>query len=76
MHDAEQNSETSKTMWLNKVKANLQNKEYTTVREFANDINLIFSKWEALNSDNEFGIMGAKLKEMFEREFQTIFKIK
>ncbi|KAM9435002.1 uncharacterized protein Hap1MRO34_002729 [Clarias gariepinus] len=74
--DAEWNSESAKAMWLNKVKSRLQENIYKTVGEFVNDIQLIFSNCQALNSDNDFGLMAAKLKKMFEREFQSIFKIK
>ncbi|XP_060760465.1 nuclear body protein SP140-like protein isoform X2 [Neoarius graeffei] len=64
----------SKPMWLDRVKTKLQNKEYKTVREFVNDVRLIFQNCHIFNKDNEFGKMGARLSEIFEREFHSIFK--
>ncbi|MCI4395315.1 hypothetical protein PGIGA_G00178870 [Pangasianodon gigas] len=73
--DAEWSSVISEPMWLDKVKTKLQDNKYRTVGEFVRDINLIFKNCQTLNSDNEFGKMGARLNKIFEREFQTIFKI-
>ncbi|XP_053494673.1 nuclear body protein SP140 [Ictalurus furcatus] len=64
-----------KPMWLDLVKTKLQDKEYKTLREFVGDVRLIFQNCRIFNEDNEFGKMGARLSEIFEREFHTIFKI-
>ncbi|XP_058260277.1 nuclear body protein SP140-like protein isoform X1 [Hemibagrus wyckioides] len=65
----------SKPMWLDQVTNKLHNKEYRTVREFVGDVRLIFQNCRIFNEDNEFGEMGARLSEIFEREFHTVFKI-
>ncbi|KAK3525046.1 hypothetical protein QTP86_014147 [Hemibagrus guttatus] len=65
----------SKPMWLDRVTNKLHNKEYKTVREFVGDVRLIFQNCHIFNEDNEFGKMGARLSEIFECEFHTIFKI-
>ncbi|KAG7460090.1 hypothetical protein MATL_G00217430 [Megalops atlanticus] len=62
-------------MWLDKVAENLQNERYSTVREFVADILLIFDNCAAFNKNNEFGEMGARLKQLFDREFHRIFRV-
>ncbi|XP_034157374.2 nuclear body protein SP140-like protein isoform X1 [Pangasianodon hypophthalmus] len=65
----------SKPMWLDRVKTKLQSNQYKAVREFVGDVRLIFQNCHIFNKDNEYGKMGARLSEIFEREFNTIFKI-
>ncbi|XP_067237684.1 nuclear body protein SP140-like protein isoform X2 [Chanodichthys erythropterus] len=65
----------SQPMWLDRIKLKLESDEYQTVEAFVSDFQLIFSNCSTFNKDNEFGQMGAKLKEMFEKEFQKIFTI-
>ncbi|XP_051729619.1 nuclear body protein SP140-like protein isoform X2 [Ctenopharyngodon idella] len=65
----------SKPMWLDKIKLNLESDKYQTVGAFVSDFQLIFSNCSTFNRDNRFGQMGARLKEMFEKEFQKIFTI-
>ncbi|XP_027033682.2 uncharacterized protein LOC113662782 isoform X4 [Tachysurus fulvidraco] len=67
-------SVSSKPSWLNKVKSKMEKNKYTTVREFVKDINLIFENYEAFYEDNADSI-GAKMKKIFEEEFDAIFKI-
>ncbi|XP_051989128.1 nuclear body protein SP140-like protein [Xyrauchen texanus] len=62
-------------MWLDRIKEKLEHGEYQTVGEFVSDFQLIFSNCSRFNKDNEFGRMGVKLKELFEKEFQNIFSI-
>ncbi|KAK2916025.1 hypothetical protein Q8A67_000399 [Cirrhinus molitorella] len=62
-------------MWLDKIKQKLESGEYQTIGAFVSDFQLIFSNCSTFNRDNEFGQMGARLKEMFEKEFQKIFSI-
>ncbi|KAF4080682.1 hypothetical protein AMELA_G00174040 [Ameiurus melas] len=64
-----------KPMWLDLVKTKLGDRKYETLREFVGDVRLIFQNCRIFNEDNEFGKMGARLSEIFEREFHTIFKI-
>ncbi|XP_051742390.1 nuclear body protein SP140-like protein isoform X2 [Ctenopharyngodon idella] len=65
----------SQPMWLDRIKLKLESDEYQTVEAFVSDFQLIFSNCSRFNRDNEFGQMGARLKEMFEKEFQKIFTI-
>ncbi|XP_050957954.1 uncharacterized protein LOC127159050 [Labeo rohita] len=63
-------------MWLDRIKQKLESGAYRTVGAFVSDFQLIFSNCRIFNRDNEFGQMGARLKKMFEEEFQKIFSIK
>ncbi|XP_016370227.1 nuclear body protein SP140-like isoform X3 [Sinocyclocheilus rhinocerous] len=65
----------SQPMWLDRIKQKLESGEYQTVGAFVSDFQLIFSNSSTFNRDNVFGRMGARLKEMFEEEFQKIFSI-
>ncbi|XP_048059234.1 nuclear body protein SP140-like protein isoform X1 [Megalobrama amblycephala] len=65
----------SKPMWLDRIKVKLESDQYQTVGVFVSDFQLIFSNCRTFNKDNRFGQMGARLKEMFEKEFQKIFTI-
>ncbi|XP_052409043.1 uncharacterized protein LOC127953786 isoform X3 [Carassius gibelio] len=62
-------------MWLDRIKQKLDSRKYQTVGAFVSDFQLIFSNCSMFNKDNEFGRMGARLKQMFEEEFRKIFKI-
>ncbi|XP_059408383.1 nuclear body protein SP140-like protein isoform X2 [Carassius carassius] len=62
-------------MWLDRIKQKLDSREYQTVGAFVSDFQLIFSNCSMFNRDNEFGRMGARLKQMFEEEFRKIFSI-
>ncbi|KAA0705984.1 Nuclear body protein SP140-like protein [Triplophysa tibetana] len=62
-------------MWLDRIKLKLEGNEYKTVEEFVSDFQLIFSNCKTFNEDNEFGKIGARLKDLFDREFQKIFTI-
>ncbi|XP_073689105.1 uncharacterized protein [Garra rufa] len=62
-------------MWLDKIKQKLESGTYQTVGAFFSDFQLIFSNCRKFNGDNKFGQMGARLKKMFEEEFQKIFSI-
>ncbi|XP_048054696.1 uncharacterized protein LOC125273390 isoform X3 [Megalobrama amblycephala] len=65
----------SQPMWLDRIKLKLESDEYQTVGAFVSDFRLIFSNCSTFNKDNKFGKMRARLKEMFEKEFQKIFTI-
>ncbi|XP_073698608.1 uncharacterized protein [Garra rufa] len=62
-------------MWLDKIKQKLESGAYQTVGAFISDLQLIFSNCSTFNGDNRFGRIGARLKQMFEKEFQRIFSI-
>uniref|UniRef100_W5N0E4 Uncharacterized protein n=1 Tax=Lepisosteus oculatus TaxID=7918 RepID=W5N0E4_LEPOC len=62
-------------MWFDKVKDTLQAERYHTVGQFATDIELIFENCARFNQDNEFGEMGAKLRDVFEEEFKRVFAV-
>ncbi|KAK3524798.1 hypothetical protein QTP86_006484 [Hemibagrus guttatus] len=64
----------SKPMWMDKVKLKLKKNKYTTVGEFVQDINLIFDNYQTFYKDNA-GKMGDKMKKIFEKMFDTVFKI-
>lgn len=64
-------------MWLDRVADKLQDKRYQIVGDFVSDIQLIFTNCATYNQDNpEFLDIGIKMKELFENEFNTVFKIK
>ncbi|MCI4395314.1 hypothetical protein PGIGA_G00178850 [Pangasianodon gigas] len=65
----------SNPMWLNRVKRKLQRNLYSTVGEFVDDIRLIFQNCQTFNRENDFGMMGARLSEIFEQKFRIVFKI-
>ncbi|XP_050954135.1 SP110 nuclear antigen, tandem duplicate 4 isoform X1 [Labeo rohita] len=62
-------------MMLGRVKMNLENNDYKTVEEFVSDIELIFSNFCTSNRDNDSSRMTSRLKEVFKREFESIFNI-
>ncbi|XP_034157302.2 nuclear body protein SP140-like protein [Pangasianodon hypophthalmus] len=74
-NDESYTSVICKPMWLDKVKTKLQDNEYKTVSEFVHDIRLIFNICHTFNRDNKSGRMGTIMEKMFEKEFNTIFKI-
>ncbi|KAL3054106.1 hypothetical protein OYC64_006439 [Pagothenia borchgrevinki] len=63
-------------MWLNNVAGKLQKKLYQTVGEFVSDVQLIFSNCASYNQGNAgYLAMGNRLKELFDKEFNSVFKI-
>ncbi|XP_065108889.1 uncharacterized protein [Paramisgurnus dabryanus] len=62
-------------MWLDRIKLKLEAKDYHTVGDFVSDIQLIFSNCRTFNRDNDFGKMGARLKDLIDREFKKVFSI-
>ncbi|XP_061080881.1 nuclear body protein SP140-like protein isoform X1 [Conger conger] len=63
-------------MWLKKVAEKLQEGQYSTVGQFESDILLIFKNAATFNRENEVGPVGARLKQLFETEFQQVFSVK
>uniref|UniRef100_UPI0037E7AF72 nuclear body protein SP140-like protein n=1 Tax=Semicossyphus pulcher TaxID=241346 RepID=UPI0037E7AF72 len=64
-------------MWLENITDKLQKQLYQTVGEFVSDVQLIFSNCASYNQDNaEFLTKGNRLKEQFDRELKTVFKIR
>ncbi|KAG1967298.1 nuclear body protein SP140-like protein [Pimephales promelas] len=65
----------SQPMWLDKIKQDLESDKYQKVGAFVSDFQLLFRNCSTFNRDNQFGQMGARLSEMFEKEFKKIFNI-
>uniref|UniRef100_A0A0E9WYK0 Bromo domain-containing protein n=1 Tax=Anguilla anguilla TaxID=7936 RepID=A0A0E9WYK0_ANGAN len=63
-------------MWLDKVAEKLQDRQYSSVGQFVSDIHLIFENCATFNRDNEFGQTGARLRQLFDEEFQHVFSVK
>lgn len=58
-------------MMLGRVKLNLENNDYQTVREFITAIEYVFHHCTA-NRDNDFSRMTTRLKELFEKVFKPL----
>ncbi|XP_076122677.1 uncharacterized protein LOC143102747 [Alosa pseudoharengus] len=65
----------SKPMWIDKIIKKLRG-EYSKVGEFVADVRLIFKNCTTFNKNNEYGKMGARLKDLFEKKFKWVFSIK
>ncbi|XP_055007656.1 nuclear body protein SP140-like protein isoform X3 [Boleophthalmus pectinirostris] len=66
----------STPMCFDQVADNLQNNRYQTVGDFVSDIDLIFTNCASYNRDNpEFLSIGTTIKEIFQGELNTVFKI-
>ncbi|XP_029294355.1 nuclear body protein SP140-like protein [Cottoperca gobio] len=64
------------SMWIGNVADKLQKQCYQTVGEFVSDIQLIFTNCASYNRGNaEFLAKGNRLKELFDREFKSVFNI-
>ncbi|KAJ8345733.1 hypothetical protein SKAU_G00299260 [Synaphobranchus kaupii] len=63
-------------MWLDKVAEKLQNRQYSSVGQFVSDVHLIFENCATVNGDKQSGEMGARLKLLFQKEFQRVFNVK
>ncbi|KAG5832510.1 hypothetical protein ANANG_G00291920 [Anguilla anguilla] len=63
-------------MWLDKVAEKLQDRQYSSVRQFVSDIHLIFENCATFNGGNKFGQMGERLKKLFDEQFQDVFSVK
>ncbi|XP_031825154.1 nuclear body protein SP140-like protein, partial [Sarcophilus harrisii] len=62
-------------MWLDLIKKRLSDETYNTVEGFVLDMRLIFNNCKKFNKDNQFGHLGAKMKEKFEKDFKEVFNI-
>ncbi|XP_016150281.1 nuclear body protein SP140-like isoform X4 [Sinocyclocheilus grahami] len=62
-------------MMLGRVKLNLENNDYQTVQEFVTDIELIFNNCCTSSEDSDSSRMTSRLKEVFKRKFETVFKL-
>ncbi|XP_075941294.1 autoimmune regulator-like isoform X1 [Anarhichas minor] len=63
-------------MWLGHIADKLQKNLYQTIGEFVTDVQLIFSNCASYNRDNaELLARGNRLKELFDREFKSVFNI-
>ncbi|XP_051572052.1 nuclear body protein SP140-like isoform X2 [Myxocyprinus asiaticus] len=61
-------------LMLGRAKLKLKNNDYQTVGDFVTDIEDVFQHCIS-NRDNDFCRMTHRLKELFTREFKSIFKI-
>ncbi|XDV13572.1 hypothetical protein PO909_001956 [Leuciscus waleckii] len=62
-------------MMLGRVKLELENNDYKTVQEFVSDIQRIFNNFCTSTTDNDSSKMTSRLKEVFKKEFETVFKL-
>lgn len=60
-------------MWLKLVKKNLKDGKYHTIKEFMDDMNLIWSNCQAYNSPNStYGILALECKLIFKKKVSKI----
>ncbi|KAM6152775.1 nuclear autoantigen Sp-100 [Erethizon dorsatum] len=62
-------------MCFNKIKTRLNEKKYLQVKEFVQDIRLIFQNQKALHRDKKFSKQACTLEAKFEKNFKNIFGI-
>ncbi|XP_036277235.1 nuclear autoantigen Sp-100 isoform X1 [Pipistrellus kuhlii] len=64
-----------KCMWLNKIRENLASKLYLKVKEFVQDIRLIFQNHRSIYKGQKFIGLGLQVENRFEKNFKDIFGI-
>uniref|UniRef100_A0A8C1TGY5 Zgc:113411 n=1 Tax=Cyprinus carpio TaxID=7962 RepID=A0A8C1TGY5_CYPCA len=60
---------------LDRMKLKLENNDYQTLQEFVTDIELIFNNCCTSSEGSDMSRMTSRLKEVFKRECETIFKL-
>nr|KAF6337481.1 SP100 nuclear antigen [Myotis myotis] len=64
-----------KCMWLNKIRETLASKLYLQVKEFVQDMRLIFQNHRKIYEGQKFIMLGIQIEAEFEKNFKDIFGI-
>ncbi|XP_059559453.1 nuclear autoantigen Sp-100 isoform X10 [Myotis daubentonii] len=65
----------TKCMWLNKIRETLASKLYLQVKEFVQDMRLIFQNHRKIYEGQKFIMLGIQIEAEFEKNFKDIFGI-
>ncbi|XP_012657720.2 nuclear body protein SP140-like protein [Otolemur garnettii] len=74
-HTRDRSQGPEKPMWLNKVKESLNKKMYPQVKEFVEDMRLIFQNYKEFYKKNKFSRLGLQVENKFEENFKNTFSI-
>ncbi|XP_015417341.1 PREDICTED: nuclear body protein SP140-like protein isoform X3 [Myotis davidii] len=65
----------TKCVWLNKIKETLASKLYLQVKDFVQDMRLIFQNHRKIYEGQKFIMLGIQIEAKFEKNFKDIFGI-